>query len=309
MHYSMPGYVRMFVTLLAMSVLAISVAAPATAQNSGWQLEPDARIEVQTVSAQTTTRDNDLVVDGEAVSVRGQVGLALEKRGVRLRLEADRIEVFRLGEGRRDFARDRFTATIQTDIEKDWELQLQARHFDDAVSVEANDTDEWQGSARLTWEPERAHRVRVQGSWRDREYANGPLAETTGEGPRVDAQYRRRFGRYHYLAFDLRAESIRSDDARRGYERESAGVAYTRPITPDLRIRPAIEVIRTRFDGRLTDAGNQRRDRLVVPEVEVLWWPGRWRIEGEAKYIFAGSNEPIREREGYRLTISVGYAF
>lgn len=289
--------------------LALAAASRAAAQDEGWQLQPDARIEVQTVSAQTTTRDNDLIVDGEAISLRGQVGLALEKRGVRLRVEADRIEVFRLGEERRDIARDRFTATVQTDIEKDWELQLQARHYDDVVSVESNDTDEWQGSARVTWEPKREHRLRLQGTWREREYANGANAETTGEGARVDAQYRRRFGRYHYLAFDLRAESIRSDDARRGYERESAGVAYTRPITPDLRVRPAIEVIRTRFDGRMTDTGERRRDSLVVPEVELLWWPGKWRIEAEAKYIFAGSNEPVREREGYRLSLSVGYAF
>jgi hypothetical protein len=48
-------------------------------------------------------------------------------------------------------------------------LQLQARHFDDVVTVESGDTDEWQGSARLTWEPTRDHRLRVQGTWRDRE--------------------------------------------------------------------------------------------------------------------------------------------
>jgi len=294
---------------LMAALFAVLVADPACAQDGGWRLEPDARIEVQTVSAETTTRESDLIVDGEAISVRGQVGVALEKRGVRLRLEADRIEVFRLGEARRNIARDRFTATVQTDIEKDWELQLQARHFDDMVSVESNDTDEWQGSARLTWESDRKHRVRLQGTWREREYDNGALAETTGEGPRVDAEYRRRFGRYHYLAFDLRAESIKSDDLRRGFERESAGVAYTRPITPDLRVRPAIEVIRTRFDNRLTDNGERRRDSLLAPEVELLWWPGKWRIEAEAKYIFAGSNEPARDREGYRLSLSVGYAF
>ena len=232
---------RILCGLLA-AVSAMLATSGAQAQENDWRLQPDARIEVQTASAQTTTRDDDLVIDGEAISMRGQVGVALEKRGVRLRLEADRIEVFRLGEGRRDIARDRFTATVQTDIEKDWELQLQARHYDDMVSVEANDTDEWQGSARVTWEPARAHRLRVQGTWRDREYDNGTLAETTGEGPRVDAQYRRRFGRYHYLAFDLRAESIRSDDARRGYERDSAGVAYTRPITRDMRVRPCDRV-------------------------------------------------------------------
>lgn len=294
---------------LLVCALALLAADRAAAQEDSWQLNPDARIEVQAVSAQTTTRDDDLVLDGEAIQVRGQVGVALEKKGLRLRVEADRIEVFRLGNGRDDIARDRFTATAEADIVKGWELQLQARHYDDFVSVESSDTDEWQGAARLTWEPKRDHRVRVQGTWREREYDNGPLTETKGEGARVDAQYRRRFGSYHYLAFDLRAESIQSDDPRRGYERQSAGVAYTRPVAPDLRVRPAIEVIRTEFDDRRTTNGARRRDNLVVPEVEVLWWPGKWRLEAEAKYIFSDSNEPVREREGYRLTLSVGYAF
>lgn len=299
---------RMLCGLVA-AMLAALPAIPAAAQDSGWKLEPDARIEVQTVSAQTTTRDDDLVIDGEAISVRGQLGLALNSESTRFRLEADRIEVFRLGEGRRDVSRDRLTATVEQDVTDKLEVQVQARRYDDLITVESPDTDEWQGSARLTYEPTRAHRFRVQGTWRDRQYDNGAAPATTGEGPRVDAQYRRRFGPYHYLAFDLRAENIRSDDPDRGYERESAGVAYTRPITPDLRVRPAIEVIKTRFDGRIADNGALRRDRQVVPEVELLWWPGKWRIEAEAKYIFFSSNESIREREGYRLTLSLGYAF
>lgn len=294
---------------LVAAMLAALSAPDAAAQGSGWKLEPDARIEVQTVSAQTTTRDEELVIDGEAISLRGQVGLALDSESTRFRLEADRIEVFRLGGDRNDISRDRLTASVEHDITKTLELQLQARRYDDLVTVESADSDEWQGSARVTFEPTRENRFRVTGTWRDRQYDNGAAPATTGEGPRVDAQYRRRFGAYHYLAFDLRAENIRSDDPDRGYERESAGVAYTRPIAKDLRVRPAIELIKTRFDGRIADDGGLRRDRQVVPEVELLWWPGKWRIEAEAKYVFFNSNEAVREREGYRLTLSVGYAF
>ena len=292
-----------------LAMLSVLSAPSVAAQESGWRLEPDARIEVQTISAQTTTRDDDLVIDGEAISLRGQVGLALNSESTRFRLEADRIEVFRLGEGRRDVSRDRLTATAEHDLTRTLELQVQARRYDDLITVESADTDEWQGSARVTFEPTRAHRFRVSAAWRDRQYDNRAAPATTGEGPRVDAQYRRRFDRYHYLAFDLRAENIRSDDPDRGYERESVGVAYTRPVTKDLRVRPAIELIKTRFDGRVADDGALRRDRQVVPEVELLWWPGKWRIEAEAKYVFFKSNEAIREREGYRLTLSVGYAF
>lgn len=293
--------------LLALGAMGGGMA-PALAQDN-WQLNPDARIEVQAISAQTTTRDEDLVIDGEAISLRGQVGLALENKTTRLRVEADRIEVIRLGEGRRDLSRDRLTATLEHDLTKAFDVQVQVRRYDDLVTVESGDTDEWQGSVRIGFEPSDAHRLRVTGTWRDRQYDNGGDPATTGEGARVDAQYRYRFGAYHYLTFDLRAEAIRSDDAQRGYERESAGVAYTRPIAPDLRVRPAIDVIKTRFDGRLGDNGALRSDRQVVPEIELLWWPGKWRIEAEAKYIFLSSNAAEREREGYRLTLSLGYAF
>ncbi|WP_067489520.1 hypothetical protein [Erythrobacter sp. CCH5-A1] len=294
----------------AILALGLAAAAPlAAAEGKGWTLEPDARIDLQAVSAQTTTRDEELVIDGEALSVRGQIGLGIESKRTRVRLEADRIEVFRLGSGRDDVSRDRLTANIEHDVTETFELQAQVRRYDDLVTVESADTDAWEYSARATFEPTQANRFRVQGTWRERQYDNGAGPATTGDGARFDAQYRRRFGAYHYLAFDLRTETIRSGDPQRGYERDSAGVAYTRPIGPDLRIRPAIELIKTRFDGRIADDGALRRDRQVVPEIELLWWPGKWRVEAEAKYIFLSSNESAREREGYRLTLSVGYAF
>ncbi len=147
----------------AVTVAATPFAA-AAADDTGWRLEPDARIDVQTISAQTTTRDEDLVIDGEAISVRGQIGLGIETKRTRVRLEADRIEVFRLGEGRRDISRDRLTASVEHDVTDTLELQVQARRYDDLVTVESADADAWEGSARVTFEPSQAHRFRVQGT-------------------------------------------------------------------------------------------------------------------------------------------------
>lgn len=294
---------------LCLGVCAAFAGTNAVAQDGGWTLEPDARIELGVVSAESATRDEQIVVDGDAITARAQVGLDFEDDNTRFRLEADRIEVFRLGEGRSDNNRDRITATFEQELSDDWDVQVRGRYYDDLVTAESSDTDELQGSVRVSYEPTRASRVRVRGTWRDREYDNGADPRTTGEGPRVDAQYRHRFGRYNYLTFDLRAESIDSDDPDRGYSRESAKVSYTQPITPDLRVRPAIEILKTRFDGRMTADGERRADELFVPEVELLWWPDKWRVEAEAKYIFSGSNQSTREREGYRLTLTVGYVF
>ena len=288
---------------------ALGFSQAAFAQDSGWQLEPTARIELGAISAQTATRDDQLVIDGDAFTFRGQVGLNLEDENSRFRLEADQIEVVRLGKGRNDTNRTRITAQFDQEFGEDWEVQLRARHFDDVVTPESSDTDEIQGSARVTYEPVREHRFRVRGTWREREFDQGTGGQTTGRGPRIDAQYRHRFGRYHYATFDLRAESIDSDDPRRGFSRQSAKASYTQPITPDLRVRPAIEWLNTDFDERFTEEGEKRSDTLIVPEVEVHWWPGKWRVEAEAKYIFSSSNLPTRDREGYRLTLTVGYVF
>ncbi len=299
---------RRFLTLL-LSIATIGFTpATATAQDEGWTLDPSARAEFGVVSAATATRDEQIVVDGDALTFRGQLAFDLEDDDTRFRLEADRIEVVRLGDGRSDSNRNRITAQVDQELSHAWDIQLRGRYYDDLVTAESSDTDEIQGSVRVTYEPERAHRVRIRASWREREYDNGANPQTTGDGPRIDMQYRHRLGRYHYVTLDARSESISSDDPRRGYRRQSAKLSYTHPLTRDLRVRPAVEYLNTTFDGRLTEARERRNDELFVPEVELLWWPGKWRIEAEAKYITSSSNLATRDREGYRFTLTVGYA-
>lgn len=289
--------------------LAILGNGTAVAQDDPWTFDPQARIDIGAISAETVTRDEDVIIDGDGFTFRGQISAELADKDTRFRLEADRIEVVRLDDDRRDYNRDRLTASVEQDFGPEFEVQLRARYTDDIALVESADTDEYQVSARLEFEPERAHRFRVRGTWRERNYDNGPDPRTEGSGPRVDAQYRRRLGRYNYITFDLRAESIQSDDERRGFNRQSVKASYTHPVTPDLRIRPALQVIRTEFDGRLTDTGARRQDTLIAPEVKAMYWPGNWRIEAQAKYIFSDSNLASRDREGYRLTLAVGHVF
>ena len=293
------------------------LAVPAAAQEDdegNWKLDPFARVELGVVTSESSDREDELIIVGDGGYARGQVGVELENDVTTFRLEADRIQVERFGSatGRPRYDRDRFTASVTQKLGDDWEVRVQGRVYDDLVSVESSDTDEVQASIRIEYEPVLAHRVRAQVTYRDREYndtagPNGTASE--GEGVRVDVDYRHRIGRYHYVNFDLRAEEITSDNPDRGYTRESASVSYTHPITRNLRVRPAVEVRHTRFDGRLTPTGDRRDDTQVVPEVEVLWWPGPWRIEAEAKYILGSSNDPLRDREGYRLSLSVGYVF
>ncbi|QZH75971.1 MAG: hypothetical protein JY451_05175 [Erythrobacter sp.] len=297
--------------------VGLAVATPIAAQadpGGGWSLDPFARLEAGVVLSQSEDRDDELIINGDGGYLRGQIGVELGNETTQLRLEADRIEVERFGSatGRSGYNRDRISASLTQELGEQWEVELALRAYDDLVSVESADTDERQTSILVQFEPEQAHRFRLRGTWRDREYDDGAGpggASSTGDGLRVDADYRHRLGRYHYINFDLRTESIDSANPDRRYSRESASVSYTHPLTSDLRVRPAVELRQTRFGGRLTPAGEAREDSQIVPEVELLWWPGQWRIEAEAKYVFGDSNDPVRDRRGYRLSLSVGYAF
>ncbi len=292
------------------------LSGPALAQDGrgDWELDPFARVEVGVVTSESSDREDELIIVGDGGYIRGKLGLELGDDTTTFSLEADRIQVERFGNatGRERYDRDRFTASIEQELGDDWEVRLQGRVYDDLVSVESSDTDEVQAALRIEYEPVLDHRLRAQVTWRDREYNDddGPGgAPSTGEGLRVDVDYRHRLGRYHYINLDLRAEEINSDNPLRSYTRESASVSYTHPITPDLRARPAVELRHTEFGGRMAPVGTPRDDTQIVPEIEFLWWPGNWRIEAEAKYIFGNSNDPIRDREGYRLSLSVGYVF
>ncbi len=301
-----------FCGVLAIALVPASLAAQDDL--AGWSVDPFARAELGVVLSESEDRDDELIINGDGGYLRGQIGVEIGNEVTQVRLEADRIEVERFGSatGRDGYNRDRLTASVTQKLDDDWEVELRGRLYDDLVTVESGDTDELQVSARVEFEPERAHRFRVRGTWRDREYDDGDGpggASSQGEGMRVDAGYRHRLGRYHYINFDLRAEEITSANPLRGYTRESVSASYTRPITSDLRVRPAIELRQTGFAGRLTPNNTLREDTQVVPEVELLWWPGNWRIEAEAKYIFADSNDPVRNRRGYRFSVSIGHVF
>ncbi|APE27268.1 hypothetical protein BMF35_a0439 [Aurantiacibacter gangjinensis] len=296
------------------------LAMPVAAQDHGpgdgtqWKLDPFARVELGIVSAESSDREEELIVNGDGGFLRAQAGVEFGNHDTQIRFEADRIFVERFGSatGRDSFDRDRLTVSLDQKLGEDFEVQLRARAYDDLVTIESADTDERQAALRLEYEPVLDHRARVQVTWRDREYDDGQGPDgssSQGDGWRVDGEYRHRIGRYHYVNFDLRAEEINSDNPLRSYTRESASVSYTRPITRDLRVRPALEVRHTRFEGRITPSGDPREDTQIVPEVELLYWPGDWRIEAEAKYIFSASNDPVRDRQGYRLSLTVGYVF
>ena len=109
------GARRFCLLVLSLTTLVFTPAAGA-AQDEGWTLSPSARVEAGVVSAETATRDEQIVVNGDALTFRGQLAFDLEDDDTRFRLEADRIEVVRLGEGRSDSNRDRITVQVDQEL-------------------------------------------------------------------------------------------------------------------------------------------------------------------------------------------------
>ena len=300
------------VRLLPLALASLSASANAAAQDGGWQLDPRARVEIGAVNAKAATEDYEFIYIGDAVYFRGQAGLEIGNDSTSFAVEVDRIMVERFDEDRPATDRDRLTATFVQDLGQDWGLELQLRRYDDFVSAEFNDTDALEMAAQVQYEPVRAHRFRFEFRWREREYddSDGPEGGSTrGNGPKLSAAYRYRLGRYHYISLDLDAEGIDSDNPVREFARQSISASYTRPITRTLRLRPALAVRHTSFSGRLAPDGTRRDDTYMTPELEALWWTGHFRVEAEAKYVIAGSNDPDRDRKGHRLSLSIGYAF
>lgn len=302
---------RLVVAISAMFVVPCLLPAAAAAQDGSWKLDPYGHAEVGVVDGKSQTDDGEFSASGSGLVLRGRVGVTLGDEDTQFSIEADRIEVERNGPRFSDSNRDRLTAQMVQQFNRQVELQVRLRRYDDLVAAEFNNVDATEFSAQVTYEPEQAHRFRLQAGWNERQYDDGSgpgLTGSQGHGPEIGGEYRHRLGRYHYLTASARAEFIDSANPDRRYTRQSATASYTLPVTDDLRMRPGVTVRHTRFGGRRL-AGEARTDSYVAPEVEALWWPGKWRIEAEAKYIAAGSNDPVYDREGYRFSISVGYAF
>jgi hypothetical protein len=309
-----PMIATLAVLALALPSQVALAQEDAQAEADDWQLDPFARIEAGVVLSRSDDNADELIIVGDGGYVRGAAGVTWGNEVSEFRLEADRIQAERFGSatGRGHFDRDRLTASYTRQVGDDWEVELRGRLYDDLVTVESADTDEVSAAVRIDYEPVLDHRFRAQVTWRERNYDDGQGPggfASSGEGARLDVEYRHRLGRYHFVNVDLRAEEIESDNPQRSYSRESAAVSYTYPITRDLRVRPAIEYRHTRFDGRIAPDGQPREDDSIVPEVEVLWWPGNWRLEAEAKYVATSSNDPLRDREGYRFSLTLGYVF
>lgn len=312
--------VRAAVTASALAALPMALAQPSApalpglagkpadaAKISGWRLDPALQVSVRAVSAEAAVREEDETIDGDAVAVRLTPSISLENDDVAftLRNATTRLE-FR-DEDRTDRWQNTARLSGRAALGRSSALTLFGERSDNILATEFTLTDEWEFGGEIEHAIDGANRVQLAASWRERSYDDDE--RSTGQGPRIDGEYRHRFGANHFAYLRGRYEDIDSDNPRRRIDRWSATLSYQRPIARDLRVRPEITYQRLDFPGRQLETGGFRRDRVLTPELTLIYSPGPWRFSTEARYILRNSTDPQFDRSGYRLAVEISHEF
>ena len=269
-------------------------------------VDPYLRTGITFVQSRADVLDVDEDLDASSIAFESEAGVDIEKGRDELHFEVDADYV---DFDNPDFTdRWRFRGEIAWTREwgEDFETRLRVDAGESVPTASFFDTDMLRYRVRFQYQPERAHRGRIELRWRTHDYDDD---SGSGQGPRIDADYRFRLARYHYIKVESRWGRIDASDPDREYERFGLKALYTQPITDNLRARPALAYLATDFPGRASDKGRFRRDRQWVPEVEFLWWPGEWRMSAEFQYRWRSSTDRNRDIEGARVELKGAYVF
>ncbi len=274
---------------------------------SGWSLAPGLRLTARGVTARSTAPAEDEVVDGNALAVVITPSVVLAKDDVTVTLRNATTKLEFEDVGRTDRWQNAARAAISFDLSDATRLTAFGERSDNILAAEFTSTDEWEFGGEIMHSLDAANRLALGASWRARSYDDA--MGSSGDGIRVDGEYRYRFGPNHYAFLRGRYDEINSSEARRNLTRWLAEASYQRPITSDLRLRGELSYQRLDFGGRPVAGGGVREDELFWPELTLIWSPGPWRIAGEARYVVRNSTDPAFDRSGYRFEVEVSHAF
>lgn len=282
------------------------VAASANSA-AGWRLEPALRVSARGISARSTAPGEDEVIDGNALAAVVTPSLVLTNDDVAITFRNATTRLEFEDAGRTDRWQNSARIAARAALSDATALTAFGERSDNILAAEFTSTDEWEFGGEIEHSIDRANRVTLGASWRERSYDD--TAGSTGSGIRVDGEHRYRFGANHYAFLRARYDEINSDEARRNLSRWLAEASYQRPIAQDLRLRGELSYQRLDFSGRTLTTGGTRQDDLFWPELTLIWSPGPWRIAAEGRYIVRNSTDPVFDRSGYRVELEISHAF
>lgn len=274
---------------------------------AGWRLEPALRVSARGISARSTAPGEDEVIDGNALAAVITPSLVLTNDDVAITFRNATTRLEFEDAGRTDRWQNSARLSARFNLSDATAVTGFGERSDNILAAEFTSTDEWEFGGEIEHSFNRANRVALGASWRERSYDDA--AGSRGSGMRVDGEYRYRFGANHYAFLRGRYDEINSDEARRNLSRWLAEASYQRPIAQDLRLRGELSYQQLDFSGRTLTAGGTRQDDLFWPELTLIWSPGPWRIAAEGRYIVRNSTDPVFDRSGYRVELEISHAF
>jgi hypothetical protein len=188
-----------------------------------------------------------------------------------------------------------------------WSLETVAAGATGLVTVEYRLADQVTLAPQLQYQPNRVHRVRAHAAFRNRWYRDE--TRSTAISPYAGADYRYRWGSWHYADLAYRFERNRADLARRNYDRSSYTVSYTRPLGPRDRVRLRLVYRDVGFADRTAPGGDETiQDARWNPSVfYVHEFRGPFRLDTEYRWVARRSNDARRDFESHRLSLTLRY--
>jgi hypothetical protein len=215
------------------------------------------------------------------------------------------------GTERWDRSTHRLRLFHRKDMGEAWSLETAAVGGTGLVTVEYRLVDQVSLAPQVQYQPNRTHRVRGHAAYRNRWYRDA--TRSTAASPYAGADYRYRWGSWHFADLAYRFEHNRADLPRRNYNRSSYTASYTRPLGPDDRIRLRLMYRDVHFPDRVLAEepgvveATRRDDRWLASVFYVHEFTGRIRLDTEYRWAARRSNEAPRNFDSHRLSITLRY--
>ena len=283
------------------SIVAIGTLCLASAANAGpTSAEPFGRIALSGIYASEASQADDEELDGSALVARGDAGVRFNPRG-----NVSRVQVttnYYSYSTRKDRWSNGLEAEQTFRLGKGLNISLEGAAATNLLTLESRSTDQMRLAGQASLESGN-HRFTLGAGTRRRWYDR---SDATSWSPFGDVAYRYRFGSWHLLEIEARGESVNSDLDKLDYKRFAMSAFYTRPLNRVTRIRAGVTHRRWSWDERLTADGNQRRERLWLPQLRLTRQLGdRFEFELDYRRIIRRSNDPNFDRNGNRLAATI----
>ncbi len=285
--------VNIVVPLLALCFASAASAGPTSA-------DPFGRVSLSGIYASETSQADDEELDGSALVARGDVGVLFNPRGNTSRIQATSSYYSYFTR------KDRWSHNLEAEqsfrLKKGLTVSVEAAAATNVLTLESRSADQLRLAGEAALESGK-HRFTVGAGTRRRWYDR---SNATSWAPFANLAYRYRFGSWHFVEIEARAEKVNSDLNRLDYQRLILAAFYTHPLDRKTRIRAGLAHRRWSWDERFTPDGSQRRERLWLPQLRLTRQLGdRLELELDYRRVLRRSNDPNFVRDGNRVAATL----